>query len=278
MSPLSRLLTVLYLLIGAPVMYLYLSTTGALLARAITFAVARISCRYGGAHVRIGSGSRRPLIKRRKRRSGGGSSREKSDGGKKTAATSSQSPFYAGAASDRMSMTQLSRRSTWQTCGSGSVVAVSNGSISTLSDDQTSLPQLAAVGTESPPAALLYCACFILIFCHVLCGAALLSPASEWRFSEAVYFCLLATMTVGTGGLRLPEPALLACAAYLFVGAAVLSACLHVAWDKVYGVSSRRRGGSSRMVGLKRHCSLMNSLDSIGVGARNVNGGISNGR
>jgi len=36
-SPLSRVLTVFYILIGAPIMFMYISTTGSLLARALRF-------------------------------------------------------------------------------------------------------------------------------------------------------------------------------------------------------------------------------------------------
>ena len=34
-SPLSRILTIFFIIIGAPIMYFYISTTGSLLARAL---------------------------------------------------------------------------------------------------------------------------------------------------------------------------------------------------------------------------------------------------
>ena len=43
-SPLSRLLTVLYLLVGLPVMYLYLMSTGHLLARIICISIRGLAC------------------------------------------------------------------------------------------------------------------------------------------------------------------------------------------------------------------------------------------
>lgn len=61
-SPLSRALTVLYLLVGAPIMYLYLTTTGALLARAIHFAALHAACcrgKGGGAAAGGARSSRR---------------------------------------------------------------------------------------------------------------------------------------------------------------------------------------------------------------------------
>ena len=43
-SPLSRLLTVLYLLVGMPIMYLYLMSTGNLMARLIAISIRGLMC------------------------------------------------------------------------------------------------------------------------------------------------------------------------------------------------------------------------------------------
>ena len=44
-SPLSRLLTVLYLLVGLPIMYLYLTSTGSLMARLVCFIIRGLMCK-----------------------------------------------------------------------------------------------------------------------------------------------------------------------------------------------------------------------------------------
>ena len=44
-SPLSRLLTVLYLLVGLPIMYLYLTSTGSLMARLVCFLIRGLMCK-----------------------------------------------------------------------------------------------------------------------------------------------------------------------------------------------------------------------------------------
>ena len=48
-SPLSRLLTVLYLLVGLPIMYLYLTSTGALMARMIGMTARALVCKKAAA-------------------------------------------------------------------------------------------------------------------------------------------------------------------------------------------------------------------------------------
>ena len=58
LSPLSRLLTVLYLIVGAPIMFMYLRTTGSAAARAMRFLASQAAaqCTSGAA----ASSSRHP--------------------------------------------------------------------------------------------------------------------------------------------------------------------------------------------------------------------------
>ena len=58
-SPLSRLLTVLYLLVGLPIMYLYLMSTGSLMARLFALLIRGLMCK-SSTTLSSNSSSRRP--------------------------------------------------------------------------------------------------------------------------------------------------------------------------------------------------------------------------
>ena len=87
----------------------------------------------------------------------------------------------------------------------------------------------------------------------------------DWTFDDAFYFCFVSLATVGFGGLRPSEPHLWSCAIYLFVGAAILSTCLHILYDDVICKMSRYRAHKAHQRFL-----LENSEDSLNSAKNSV--------
>ncbi len=273
------MLTVLYLLVGAPIMYLYLSTTGGLMARALRFAAFQLACcrrggkAGGGRQRRKNEAAGRPGMARRATRSGRPASvktvefvdLQQQD--PKRSFSQSQFPMTqlsagggggsSGAVSASASTSTL-RRHTWQTRGGGGggSILVGNGSVNTLcsngsedcDDDGNLLRGGGGGGTRlfsSRPRPrdlfLPVLSCVCLVSAYVACGAILLAEAQGWTAAEALYFCFVALCTVGFGGLRPEDPHLLPCVLYLFFGLAVLSTCLHLLRDEAAAAAARRK-------------------------------------
>lgn len=264
-SPLSRILTVLYLIIGAPIMYLYLSTTGSLFARAIHFAIFQLSCRKrrrpAGAAGRSAAASRGTI-----RRS-------------QSAMAVAKDKHCRSLSSDKLAMTPLSsggssRRSTWQTKGGAGLgsggsqqsivgtpsVVIANGSINTLNS-------LTDEDLQRPKIAIPIFSCLILLFCYILCGAALLADTQTWTFSEGFYFCFVSLFTVGFGGLRPEDPNLWPCVLYIFFGLALLSTCVHILQEDVFGRIRRYR------ILKMRHRTLLDSFENQMGSSNSKSGG-----
>ena len=192
------------------------------------------------------------------------------------------SPFYAG--SEKLSMTQLSstsasgRRSTWQTRGgmasslgnSTNSIVIANGSINTLntlsSDD---------LSTVWRPRILIgpIVASLLLVLLYVVSGAAILSKAQGWTYTEGLYFCFVALFTVGFGGLRPEEPDLWPFVCYIFFGLAVLSTCFYMFKDAIQGGGGGYGGGvvvgfrgvrKGRLLRRRKHATtMMTSLENV---------------
>ncbi|TRY70031.1 hypothetical protein TCAL_15016 [Tigriopus californicus] len=277
-SPLSRILTVIYLIIGAPIMYLYLTSTGSLFSRAIYFALFHLSC---------GRNGRNQFRK---------SLRPRANRNDKIKRSLSQTPFYnnksgsSQVSHEKMAMVNPSssgnsgnggaggssntRRSTWQTKGgaggsgnphgSASVI-VANGSINTLStiaaEDELN---------RRPNIALPIFGCVGLLVIYVACGAAVMADTQNWRYGEGIYFCFVSLFTVGFGGLRPDDPNLWYCVLYIFFGLALISTCAHIVKQQVF--DELRRYRTIKM----RHRSVLESFETLSKG-RSSDGGPGNG-
>lgn len=248
-SPLSRLLTVMYLVIGAPIMYLYLTTTGGLLTKAICFSCHRLTCK------------RRPPPKnnvssRRSSTSGTPSAphKELTSGGPRRSAS------YVGS-TEKLAMG--GKRSTWQTRGSLAAqshnvpvstsihMSNSNGSVNTIMSANVVVPPRPNV---APPIV----ACVLVLTCYVLSGAAIVAEGQKWTYRDSLYFCFVSLTTVGFGGVKITEPNV--CALYLFVGITLLSTCGHILLQEV--VFKLKRYKCMK----RRHRSLMESFEGLSKG------------
>ena len=234
----------LYLVIGAPIMYLYVSTTGNLVAKLIKYLLMRLNCcakssssaarkkKQHATKVSLGTASQQQQQQQQPRRVRLLTPTMKD----RTRRQSQDSPQQ-----------QYNRRHTWQTKGSGSVVVANNPHHMDLSTSEESL-LFASTSSYSMTIWPLLISALLLIGIYVSCGAALLAAdGSKWTYGEAFYFCFVSLFTVGFGGLRPDDSNLYSCVTYIFLGLAVLSTCFFLLKDDCFAVTRfLREGGRSR--------------------------------
>ncbi len=270
-------------------MYLYLTTTGGLLAKAIHMAAFQFTCcGKNGSTLRskdhLLRAAKGGADRRRPPRQPGRPASVKTVEFASAADQPSSTPRRSNS-QNQFSMTQLStsasmstlRRNTWQTKGgaggggggSANSILVGNGSINTLCSngsedvDDRSGGNFIFNSLARPKDLLLpLLASAVLVALYVVCGALLLSEAQGWTAGEALYFCFVALCTVGFGGLRPEDPHLFPCVAYLFFGLAVISTCFHLIRDEVRSAIVRRRRAAA-ILRQQQRGSLMSSLESI---------------
>jgi hypothetical protein len=234
-SPLSRLVTVAYLFIGIPIMYLYLMSTGSLMARAICVSIRALMCKRAALNSTNMSSRRSstslqgtPPPHKEQAPAGGGHHHP----------PRRSNSYHAGASSEKLALT---KRSTWQTRSSlaaqhRSSIPIhttintlhfsnSNGSVNTLQMNIADLPR----PNVAPP---IICS-LILVSVYILSGAAVIANAQGWAYCDALYFCFVSLFTIGLGGIRPNEPNLWLCALYLLIGVTLLSTCCHILHQEV---------------------------------------------
>ena len=199
-------------------MYLYVSTTGSLIARAINFIIVRIRCcRKKSTSIRRKQQSTRLSI----------GSQQQQQHQQQPRRVRLLTPTMKEKLQRQSQESPLNgRRSTWQTKGSGSIV-VANGLNSGLNTAEDSLFAKPRPSSLWPGLV----ASVLLLLLYVLFGAILLTDADSpngWAFGEAFYFCFVSLFTVGFGGLRPEDENLWSCVAYIFIGLAVLSTCFFI--------------------------------------------------
>jgi len=232
---------VAYLIVGAPIMYLYLVSSGGLLARAARLAILRCC---GDQSESTAAAARRRAARQQ--------------AAKKRARPASVKIVDSTAAlnrrGERISMGQLAARgrSTWQR----GVNSPANGSLCSLDASMDMRPRLAL-----PTAAV----CSALVSSYVILGATALCSAEDgsgWTFGEALYFCFVSLCTVGFGGLRPEDPNVIPCVVYLFGGLALMSACAQLAAAEMRQRSTSGGPAAAGGRGAARAGSIASSIDS----------------
>lgn len=200
-------MTVVYLLVGLPIMYLYLTSTGSLMARLFSLLLRSLLCRRNN----------------------------KDTSSKKQTGTTPQHELNAS-----LSRTNSGdKRSTWQTRSSLEARNIHNNSayISNAASHYGSVnySTLSAVYTQHsrPNVAPPILGCMLLLLGYLLTGAAVIGQAQDWSYSDALYYSFVSLFTIGLGGIRLEEPNLWICAVYLMFGVTLLSTCAHIIHQEV---------------------------------------------
>ena len=197
-SPLSRLLTVLYLLVGMPIMYLYLMSTGNLMARLIAISIRGLMCKMNDR--------------------GSNTSRRSS--------ASNGTPQHK----DLSAMEKLTKnRSTWQTRSSLEASHRNSHMIHTHGSHPSNLIMDLSKPSIAPP----ILASLLIAILYVICGAAVVADAQGWSYNDALYYCFVALFTIGFGGMRPQDPHMWVCALYILMGVTILSTCCHLLHQEV---------------------------------------------
>lgn len=261
LSPWSRLLTIIYIILGAPIMFIYLRTTGSLSARAMRFIGNQISC---------WSCNRRPasILSRRRERGSGTfystpSSNSLSSMGSRRPSGQDASGSTSGSGS--------SKRSKWKTRGNSSGGGGGGGS-------GKELMQLRPTGSFNsvnsavidydvprPAVAIPILGCVLLLCLYLVTGAVFIAETQGLAYREAFYMCFVTLCTVGLGGevlRRSNDLAIILVVIYIFVGVTLLSTTLHIVHGDVY-------------VSLKQYRSLKNRKSAKATALLHHQGGSS---
>ena len=221
LSPLSRLMTVVYLIFGVPIMFMYLRTTGSLCSRALRFLCRQMVCSF-------------PFKGRRTSVFGSASS-----GNDSTSNLSDSRPSTTGLGKDRVSLTsiQAAKRSKWQTRGNQEHMQLKPTSGSLGSVNVIDFPD-----EKRPAVAFPILGCLMMLIVYLLSGAAFIAESQNINYRDAFYFCFVALCTVGFGGniLRFAsDTTIVLVVIYIFFGVTLLSTTLHIVHYDVY-VNLRR--------------------------------------
>lgn len=228
LSPLSRLLTVLYLIIGVPIMFTYLRTTGSAAARGIRFLGRHLVCRMPNS-------TSQQHTKRNNSLSSASSVGSNNAAGNATSSANNSLSRRSSAAADQ-------QRLKWQTRGSSQnqtdqqmmqlkPTHGGGGNDGLISSEAATLPNRPAVAVP-----IIGCAAMIALY--LLVGAGFVARTTDVDYNDGFYFCFVALCTVGLGGSTVmrhaSDGAIILVVIYVFVGITLLSTALHIVHYDVY--------------------------------------------
>ena len=211
LSPLSRLLTVLYIIIRAPIMFLYLRTTGNLMAKALRFTLWHITCSMNFP---------KGLCQKK----------------------SNSSTFYSSSSNSLSSIGSKhvqepvsgssSRRLKWQTrgnsvAGNELMQLKPTGGVANVIDHKPGRPAVAVP----------ILGCIGLLAVYLITGASFVAESQGLAYSDAFYMCFITLCTVGLGGeviRRSSDLTIILVVIFIFVGVTLLSTILHIMYFDVY--------------------------------------------
>lgn len=256
-SPVSRGLVIVYVLIGLPIMYLFVSSIGQLFARIINFVILKLDC-----------GSKSQHSTRSKRRS------LKLNGNNASGASPKDDKHFSmgqlsssGNGGTTLAASVSGRRNTWQTKGSlhsnsATGLIGSNGS---LASGLHTYEDNGLIVTRKGPKTSVYIGVSSMIMTtFILCSLCLVSQVLDWTFGEAMYFSFLMFFTIGMGGLNVPENNMWLVPVMMLISLSVLSTCFFVLKNSGKLRLGHRKQGKRRLRGtLKRSSSTAASNGSV---------------
>ena len=222
----SKAVTIVYVILGIPLVYLFVTNLGQHLSGLVTACLNKISV-----------DTHNPITRKKNNcnnsNSGGNALNKSRD--------------------EALGLTALtgSRRSTWQTKGGAGTSSQQNGLKLENANDGM---KKSLTKSKFIPIVLV---CIVIMFVYMLCGALILSESQDWEFSDSFFFCFMALLTIGFGDIRPTGPHLWPCIFYVFFSLAILATCYYLlrnSWPRGSGRCRRRRkragpgSGSSSVV------------------------------
>ncbi|CAM1320978.1 KCNK18 (predicted) [Pycnogonum litorale] len=204
----GKIVTMVYAIIGIPVMFLYLANIGGIFAAAFKYAYNRICSRrftHSNYYRRRGKGTVAEDIAMEARKT-------------------HESGDVAIDGRDYI--------------GDGSAPVIDDDLESRLELDQDEMKDLEMKPRESVPITL----CLVILVTYISAGAALFSLWEGWDYLDGSYFCFVTLSTIGFGDL-VPgasvvsdggsQEKLVFCSLYLLVGLAVIAMCFNLMQEEV---------------------------------------------
>ncbi|GAB6026381.1 hypothetical protein CHUAL_012584 [Chamberlinius hualienensis] len=235
-TPLGKIVTIVYAIIGIPLMLLYLTNIGDILAKSFKYLYSRI-CRCGGH-------SHHDAYKRR---GAGGANAANNENYRAHHVVAHNSPNkQTGALSDVANKIVL---------GGGGGGVVGGGGGCHVSEDEVRIEAIPDGGGgglgmeeddgdgdyEKPRVTVPITLCLIILVGYIFGGAVLFSQWEGWDILDGSYFCFVTLSTIGFGDL-VPggnitdtgsHEKLVLCSLYLLVGMAVIAMCFNLMQEEV---------------------------------------------
>lgn len=274
-TPWGKIITIIYALIGIPLMLVYLSTVGDVLARNFRRLYGRMCGNGGSAEGCNGRNSTKNSSGSggKSKMPGGGSSAESylSTGYTPSGATKTHNSITADGSAMRMHhyhphttpgadrgddvQAKLDR--------SGSVVVLDCGGDGIGASSASSSTALDPGGKrhrhcDTKPVRIPVSLCLLIILMYICSGALLFNRLENWTFLEGSYFCFTSLGTIGFGDLipglyhsyqfqyqssashsSAEQLSVFASSAYILVGMALMAMCFNLVQDEVVIIVKR---------------------------------------
>jgi len=209
-SVVGRSISVIYVIIGVPLMFIYLTRIGRLLANMV-----RCSC------CNLGTRSQQPNLE----------SRPRSHSTNSYYTTERSNVIHQGTVrvnEEKIIMTPVTPdqsirglEPTWSVVPAPPL------------RHQPNMRNAQRASEERPHVAGPILICIFLMLSYISCSAALMSKIQSWTFFDSFYFCFMSIFTVGFGGQELKQSNLMACVIYIFIGLILVSTCSHIFYQEV---------------------------------------------
>ncbi|KAJ9584750.1 hypothetical protein L9F63_020900, partial [Diploptera punctata] len=266
-TPWGKIITIVYALIGIPLMLVYLSTVGDVLARNFRRLYSRL-CGNGSCHSRNKNSSSKTKL----------SSTESylSTGYTPTGATKAHNNITADGSVIKYHHHYRPEEGNVLDCGGDGIGASSS---TRLDPGSKVRPRHCELGDQvRVPISL----CLMIILLYICGGALLFNRLENWSFLEGSYFCFTSLGTIGFGDLipglfqyhsSAEQLSVFASSAYILIGMAIIAMCFNLVQDEVvilirrvaqyFGVARdgevvvEGEGGSSSGVTRKKVCLVL---------------------
>jgi len=209
-SVVGRSISVIYVIIGVPLMFIYLTRIGRLLANMVRCSCCNLETRF-----------QQPNLE----------SRPRSHSTNSYYTTERGNVIHQGTArvnEEKIIMTPVTPdqsirglEPTWSVVPAPPL------------RQQPHMRNAIEVSKERPHVAGPILICIFLMLSYISCSAAIMMKIQSWTFFDSFYFCFMSIFTVGFGGLEMRQSNLMACVIYIFIGLILVSTCGHIFYQEV---------------------------------------------
>lgn len=217
-SSVGCVVSIIYVMIGLPLMIIYLSKIGGLLANLITcFCCTRDNrARHGE-----GSSVSRP----------GYSSYSSYPGAESSLASLAIHQSSVSGEQERIIMTQVTPDQS---------IRGIDSSWSSVNTPGPASSQYSSISSSKSNIVCPLVSILLLFLSYITTSAAILSKLHSWSFLESFHFCFMSLLSVGTGSARLEQSNVILCSVFIIIGHIFIFTSAHILYSEVRRKQSKQ--------------------------------------